>query len=46
LAERTQRRVLIHLLGGDLQMEWNEDNQHVFMTGPAVEVFQGVWFES
>lgn len=35
------RKALIHLLGGDLIIEWNEDNNHVYMTGPAVEVFQG-----
>lgn len=40
----TERRVLIHLPGGDLEIEWADDN-HVYMTGPAVEVFQGVWQE-
>ena len=33
----------IHLLGGDLSIEWNEENNHVYMTGPAVEVFSGDW---
>ena len=37
---RTGRRVLAHLPGGDLLVEWTEDN-HVYMTGPAVEVFEG-----
>jgi diaminopimelate epimerase len=37
---RTERRILNHLLGGDLEMEWAEDG-HVFMTGPAVQVFEG-----
>lgn len=37
----TDRKALIHLLGGDLIIEWNEENNHVYMTGPAVEVFQG-----
>jgi len=36
----TDRKVTVHLLGGDLLIEWGEDN-HVYMTGPAVEVFQG-----
>lgn len=35
------RRVLIHLLGGDLEIEWSEEGP-VYMTGPAVEVFTGV----
>ncbi len=37
----TDRDVTIHLKGGDLHIQWNEDN-HVYMTGPAVEVFRGV----
>ncbi|HVK02340.1 MAG TPA: diaminopimelate epimerase [Armatimonadaceae bacterium] len=37
---RTGRRVLVHLLGGDLQIDWSDDD-HVYMTGPAVEVFTG-----
>lgn len=36
----TDRGVTIHLLGGDLFIEWAENN-HVYMTGPAVEVFEG-----
>jgi diaminopimelate epimerase len=36
----TGRRVNVMLTGGDLLIEWNEDN-HVYMTGPAVEVFEG-----
>lgn len=43
LTERTQRRVTIHLLGGDLQLHWSEQDNHVYMTGPAVEVFSGDW---
>jgi len=39
---RTDRRVTIHLRGGDLTLEWAEDD-HVYMTGPAVEVFSGEW---
>jgi diaminopimelate epimerase len=44
LAGRTGRRVLAHLPGGDLELEWAADG-HVFMTGPAVEVFSGEWRE-
>ncbi len=43
LTGRTDRNVTVHLLGGDLQLEWNEQDNHVFMTGPAVEVFSGEW---
>jgi diaminopimelate epimerase len=37
---RTGRRVLVHLAGGDLLIEWEQDD-HVYMTGPATEVFTG-----
>ena len=37
----TERKVLVHLLGGDLTIEWDEESNHVFMTGPATEVFSG-----
>jgi diaminopimelate epimerase len=40
LKELTGREVVVHLDGGDLKIEWSEDN-HVFMTGPATEVFEG-----
>ncbi len=43
LCEKTQREVLIHLLGGDLHLRWDEATEHVYMTGGAVEVFQGEW---
>jgi diaminopimelate epimerase len=39
----TNRRILNHLRGGDLNLEWNESTNHVLMTGPAVEVFSGDW---
>jgi diaminopimelate epimerase len=42
LAGRTARKILAHLPGGDLELEWAE-NDHVYMTGPAVEVFSGDW---
>lgn len=35
------RKIKIHLLGGDLDIEWNSDNNHVYMTGEAVTVFDG-----
>jgi diaminopimelate epimerase len=46
LTGRTQRRITAHLLGGDLQLHWSESDNHVFMTGPAVEVFSGEWPEA
>ena len=39
---KTDRIVTVHLLGGDLEIEWAAD-EHVYMTGPAVEVFRGDW---
>ncbi len=40
LTNRTDREVTIELLGGDLEIRWAE-NDHVYMTGPAEEVFSG-----
>ncbi len=37
----TGRSVTVHLPGGELMIEW-QDKNHVYMTGPAVEVFQGI----
>ncbi len=45
LTGRTDRQVTIHLLGGDLQLEWNEQDNYVYITGPAVKVFCGEWPE-
>ncbi len=42
LTGNTGRELLAHLPGGDLRLEWGEDG-HVFMTGPATEVFTGEW---
>lgn len=38
----TDTRVTVKLLGGDLQIEWDQKKNHVFMTGPAKVVFDGV----
>lgn len=40
----TGRHVTIHLLGGDLEIEWREADGHVMMTGPAATVFSGTYF--
>jgi diaminopimelate epimerase len=45
LTNRTNRQIVNHLLGGDLELLWNETDNHVYKTGPAVEVFQGEWPE-
>ncbi len=37
----TEREVLVHLLGGDLEIFWDETDNHVYMTGAAVTVFDG-----
>ena len=42
LAERTDRKIIAHLPGGDLELEWAAD-ERVYMTGPAIEVFSGQW---
>ncbi len=41
LTDRSDRKVTIHLLGGDLEIEWREGDGHVTMRGEAVEVFEG-----
>jgi diaminopimelate epimerase len=43
LTRRLERDALIHLPGGDLRARWDEATNHVFMTGPADDVFEGVW---
>jgi diaminopimelate epimerase len=43
LTGRTDRRIVNHLRGGDLILQWNAADNHVYMTGPAEEVFHGEW---
>lgn len=38
---KTGRQATVHLLGGDLFIEWDEKDNHVYMTGPASFVFEG-----
>ena len=40
---RTARKILAHLPGGDLKLEWRASDEHVMMTGPATVVFTGDW---
>ncbi len=37
----TDDKVTVKLLGGDLKIKWNKENNHIYMTGPAVTVFEG-----
>jgi len=45
LTRRTEREILAHLPGGDLNLHWREGDNHVYLTGPAEEVFTGDWPE-
>ena len=38
----TDRKVEVELLGGKLDIYWNKENNHVYMTGPATTVFEGL----
>ena len=42
----TENIVKVELLGGTLEIEWNRENNHVYMTGPAVTVFEGELLET
>jgi len=45
LTGRCERICAGHLPGGDLNLNWCQEDNCVYMTGPAVEVFEGVWPE-
>ena len=40
-----RKPVTVELLGGELVIEWKESNNHLYMTGPAVFVYDGEWSE-
>ncbi len=40
LTGKTEKKITVHLKGGDLLVDWRENN-HVYMTGGAEEVFHG-----
>lgn len=42
LLSLTDRRVTVYLPGGKLLIEWSSKNNHVYMSGPAVKVFEGI----
>lgn len=37
----TERKVEVELLGGNLEIEWSPEDNHIYMTGPATTVFEG-----
>jgi diaminopimelate epimerase len=41
LTDRAERRAILRLNGGDLEIEWRAADGHVLMSGPAEEVFRG-----
>ncbi len=42
LTGRCERKVTVHLRGGDLDIDWNKVDNHIYMTGTAEEVYQGI----
>ena len=40
-AGKLDREAVVHLTGGDLHVRWEEKSGQMFMTGPAVTVFDG-----
>ena len=45
LNDLTDDEITIHLLGGDLQIKWDREQNLVYMTGPAKVVFDGELYE-
>ena len=43
LTKRCSNETTAHLPGGDLELNFCGKNNHLYMTGPATEVFQGTW---
>ncbi len=39
----SDRQATVKLLGGDLEIQWNEEDNHIYMTGTATKVFEGEW---
>jgi len=42
----TERSVRVKLLGGELHVHWDEADNHIYQSGPASFVFDGVWLAS
>jgi len=43
LTGRQERVCTAHLPGGELELNWCQEDNCLYMTGPAVEVFEGNW---
>lgn len=43
LNDRTERKAEIELDGGKLFIEWSEKDNHIYMTGPAEEIYKGTY---
>lgn len=43
LNDKTDRHATIELLGGELEIEWDEASGDIFMSGPATTVFEGIF---
>ena len=41
LEGRAERRCVVELPGGPLEIEWRESDNRIIMTGPAEAVFAG-----
>lgn len=41
LNHKTKDEIVLHLLGGDLKVKWDQEKNRVYMTGPARVVFDG-----
>ncbi len=41
LNHKTENEIILHLVGGDLKVQWDRDKNRIFMTGPATVVFDG-----
>lgn len=41
LNKKTERKTKVHLAGGSLSVEWENSDNHVYITGTATEVFTG-----
>ena len=41
LSKRTENKIQIQLLGGKLELNWNQETNNISLTGQPVEVFSG-----
>ena len=41
MQQKLNHQVTVRLLGGELEISWNQEDKHVYMTGPARTVFEG-----